>query len=166
MRGLPALSALPARPSTVRLGLGAIGVLGILYGAKLLFDKYDVNQPFQVMKWAIGADVVVDGILLPLTIGVGWLLTKFVRPRARRYIQGSLIVMGVVTLVSLPLIHRRGKSAPGQALLQQNYALNLVILLGVIAGATLMVYVARVMRDQRASAANVRPAQDQTSSTE
>ena len=54
-------------------------------------------------------------------------------------------------LVALPLIHRRGQAQPGQALLLQNYQLNLAILLGVIAGVTAIAYVTRVIRDSSTS---------------
>jgi hypothetical protein len=100
---------------------------------------------------------------------IGWLLTKTVRPRARRYLQGALIVGASVTIVAIPLIRRRNDAQPGQGLLQQNYAANLAILLGLIASASLAVYVIRVARDHaavRPSAAKVRPPDDHDSSIE
>ena len=80
---------------------------------------------------------------------VGFVLAKVVPARARRFVQGGLIAAVGVTLVALPLIHRRGQAQPGQALLLQNYQLNLAILLGVIAAATALLYLARVARDVR-----------------
>ncbi len=136
------------RPSLTRLILGAIAVAGIGYGMWLLFQQPKVNRQFEVIKWAISADIVVDGILIPATIAIGFVLTKVVPGRARRYIQGGFIVAIGVTLVALPLINRRGQAQPGQALLLQDYTLNLFVLLGVIVGATAVAYIVRVIRDQ------------------
>jgi hypothetical protein len=133
------------------LVLGALALSSIGYGVSLLFQQPKVNRPFQVIKWAIGSDIVVDGVLIPATIAVSYVLAKVVPARARRYIQGGLIAAIGVVLVALPLIHRRGQAQPGQALLLQNYELNLAILLGVIAGATALAYIARVIKDIRAS---------------
>ena len=155
------------RPSAIRLGLGGLGVLAIVYGAYLVLSRAALNQPIEVAKWAIGSDVVVDGVLIPLVIGIGWLLSVVIRGgRSRSYVQGALIAMGIVTLISVPLIYRRGDSQPGQALLQQNYGLHLAVLLAIIAVAAMLAYLGRVVRDQRASAAKVRPATDHTSATE
>lgn len=156
-------------PLKWRLALGAVGVLGIGYGAKLLFSKEQVNRPWEVIKWAIGADIVTDGLLIPGAILIGWLVSKTVRPRARRYLQGALIVGASVTIVAIPLIHRRNDAQPGQGLLRQNYAANLAILLGLIAAAALALYVLRVARDHagpRPRVAKVRPPDDHDSSSE
>jgi hypothetical protein len=164
---------LPTRASQVsalkwRLAVGAVGVLGIAYGAKLLFGNQHVNRPWEVIKWAIGADIVTDGLLIPAAILVGWLITRVVRPRARRYVQGALVAGASVTVVALPLIYRRGDAQPGQGLLLQNYTENLAILLGIVAAAAIGVYVVRLVRDQaaqRPSIAKVRPPDDQDSSS-
>jgi hypothetical protein len=127
-------------------------VVSIGYGLWLLFQKTRVNRPFQVIKWAIGADIVVDGLLIPAAIVLGFVLKQVLPPRARRFIQIGFIVAVGVVLVALPLIHRRGQAQPGQALLLQNYTLNLVILLGVIAGATAVAYFGAVIRDKQRAA--------------
>jgi hypothetical protein len=151
-----------------RIGLGAIGVAGMLYGLKLLYDKpSNVNNPVGVLKWAIGSDIVIDGLLMPAIAVLGVVLTKLVTPRARRFVQGALIAGAMVTLIAIPLIHRRGLSAPGQSLLLQDYQAHLFLLLGLIAAATVGLYALRVVRDirQPTSSANVRPPLDQDSST-
>jgi hypothetical protein len=142
-------TARPNRPSILRVALGALALASIGYGLSLLFQQPKVNRPFEVIKWAIGSDIVVDGLLIPASIAVGFVLTKVVPARVRRYLQGGLIAALGITLIALPLIHRRGQAQPGQALLLQNYALNLAVLLGIIAAATTVAYVARVIRDQR-----------------
>jgi hypothetical protein len=142
-------TARPQRPSNPRIAFGALALASIGYGLSLLFQQPKVNRPFQVIKWAIGSDIVVDGILIPASIIVGVILTKTLPKRARRYLQGGLITATGVTLVALPLIHRRHQAQPGQALLLQNYTTNLAVLLGLIAGAAAAAYIARIIKDQR-----------------
>ncbi len=100
--------------------------------------------------------------MIPATIVLGWLLTVVLPGRARSYVQGALIASVTVTLISLPLIYRRGDSAPGQALLLQNYGLHLAVLVAIIAAVAFVAYLLNVAVDQRAKAAKVRPDEDQT----
>jgi hypothetical protein len=164
----------PANASSMRLriGLGAVGVIGLLYGAKLLFSQQNVNRPLDVIKWAIGSDVLTDGVIIPFTMVVGWLVTKGVRSRARRYVQGGLIAVGTVLPIALieivakngsyvPLVHSAGKQNPSKALLTQNYANNLYLLVGIIAAATVVAYGWRVVRDRQAAAPSPEPHSDQ-----
>jgi hypothetical protein len=129
-----------------RIGFGALGAAGIGYGMFLLLSRPNLNQPLQVAKWAIGADIVTDGLLIPAAMVIGWLITRFVAPRARRYLQGALIAAASVTVISLPLIHRRNQSQPGQGLLLQNYEKNLAVIVGVIAAVAVALYVVAVIR--------------------
>jgi hypothetical protein len=76
-------------------------------------------------------------------------LALTVRPRARRYVQGFLIVAAVVTVVAVPLVIREGKAQPGQALLTQDYLSHLIWVLAAVAGLCLLAYVVRVVRDHR-----------------
>jgi hypothetical protein len=147
----------------LRIGVIVIGVAGVLYGAKLLFARPNLNQPVHVIIWALASDVVTDGLIIPLTLLVGWVLTRTIRPRARRYVQGALIVMGLMLPVALieivaknrsyvPLIRSANKQDPSKALLTQNYAGNLVVVLGIIAAVALAAYLLRLVLDHRTSA--------------
>jgi hypothetical protein len=97
----------------------------------------------------VGALILHDGILVPATLIVGAVLALAVRPRARQYVQGFLIVAAVVTVVAVPLVIREGKGQPGQALLTQDYLLHLIWVLAVVAGLCLLTYLVRVLRDRR-----------------
>ena len=66
----------------------------------------------------------------------------------------------------LALIYREGDQAAPLALLQQDYAAHLAVVVGIIVAITALAYVVRVWRDQRASSAKVRPPADQISTTE
>jgi hypothetical protein len=54
-----------------------------------------------------------------------------------------------VAVVAAPMIYRRGKSQPGQSLLERDYLANLLIILACIAVGTGVAYLVRVRRDVR-----------------
>jgi hypothetical protein len=132
-----------------RLALAVVGILLVLYGGgRILFS---VPPPILVMLgvWMVGALLIQHGVVSPLVVTVGVALRR-VPDRGRRFLQAGLIVAAMVTAVALPLILRRGTQPPAKALLLQNYAANLTLLLGLIAGVTLVGYAVRVARDRRA----------------
>jgi hypothetical protein len=145
-----------------RVLLGVLGLVMLGYGAWRIFDFSAATQPKELAKWMIGALILHDGIFSWLVVGIGWVLRRFVPGRARAYVQGGLITAGLVSIVAAPLIYRQGKSLPGQALLERNYLLNLVIIFAAIAAVTGAAYLSRVRRDNRLT--NVRPSVDHASS--
>ncbi len=145
---------------TTRWLLGSLGVLLLAYGSWRIFQFSAATRPAQLGIWLVAALVLHDGILSWLVVGVGWLLARFVPGRARGYLQGGLITAGLVSLVAAPLIYRRGKSQPGQSLLERDYLANLLIIVACIAAVTTTAYLVRVRREARV--AKHRPPADQT----
>jgi hypothetical protein len=132
-----------------RIVLAAAGIVLVLYGAgRILFS---VPPPLLAVlgAWMVGALLVQHGLVSPLVVAVGVLLRRLVRDRGRRFLQAGLIVGAMVTVVAIPLILRQGTQPPAKALLLQNYAANVGLLLGLIAGVTLVAYAVRVARDRR-----------------
>lgn len=146
---------------TARWLLGGLGLLLLAYGCWRIFQFSAATQPEQLGIWLVAALVLHDGILSWFVVGIGWLLARFVPGRARGYLQGGLITTGLVGLVAAPLIYRRGKSQPGQALLERDYLANLLIIAACIAAVTATPYLVRVRREARV--AKLRPPADQTS---
>jgi hypothetical protein len=146
----------------VRWCVGLLGLIMLGYGIWRIFDFSNATQPKELAKWMIAALVLHDGILSWLIVGAGWGLRRFVPGRERAYVQGGLITAGLVTIVALPLIYRRGHSQPGQALLERNYLVNLAIIYGAIALVTVTAYLISTSRDRRA--AKTRLSTDQQSS--
>ena len=60
-----------------------------------------------------------------------------------------MIAGGLVTVIAIPLILRRDSQPRSKAILQQNYAGSLTILLAIIAAASLVAYAVHVAQDQR-----------------
>ena len=151
-----------------RLLLGAVGIGLMGYGiVRILTDAKD-TKPVSLVKWLIGALLVHDALIAPVVIGVGWLLARYVPPRARRYLQAGLVCGGLVSAVGVLMIWRQGKSgAASLALLQQDYRRNLLILLTIVALGSLAGYLieatilSRTARGFRPNRRNTRSPADQ-----
>jgi hypothetical protein len=130
-----------------RLALGTVGSLVGLYGASQLLVHLPTHSLILVAVWLIAAVIIHDGLLSPVIVGVGSGFHRWVPDRGRRYLQAALIIGAMVTLIAIPMIYRQGTQPPSKAILLQNFGANLALLLGVIAGLTLIAYVVRVARD-------------------
>ncbi len=151
-----------------RVTIGIAGAALIAYGAWRILGTTRLTRPRTLALWLVGAVVLHDGILAPLTMTTGYVIGRIFRPRSRRYVAGALVTAAMITAVAAPLIHRRGRGPAGSTLEVRDYASNLVVLLGSVALVTTVAYLLRVLRDgrrQRSSATYVLPPADQTSST-
>ncbi|HEU5268872.1 MAG TPA: hypothetical protein VFU36_03040 [Jatrophihabitans sp.] len=130
-----------------RLLIGAIGTAMLGYGVVRIFTDAKDTKPVALAKWLLAALLVHDVLIAPAVLGVGWLLVRFVPPRARRYLQAGLICGGLVSALGVLLIWRQGKvGAASLALLQQDYRRNLLILLALVAAGCLAGYLAELFR--------------------
>jgi hypothetical protein len=136
-----------------RIALCVAGALLIAFGAFRLVTKLDHSDLFALALWLVVAVLIHDLLIAPLTVGTGVLLTR-VPPRARRYLQGGLIVAAMITVIAIPLIERRNTQPAVKAILLRDYAGNLALLLGLVVGVTLLLYVRRVIHDSRGSSAS------------
>jgi len=150
-----------------RLALGAAGVALALFGVLRIFQNEDRTNPRGLARWLIGAVILHDGVLVPTTMLVGLVLTHLLRPRLLRFVQGALVVSGLITIIAIPLIDRRGSQPVVKALEQQNYGLHLAVLVGLVVGVTAIAYGGQVVRDRRRAVRlmNVLPAPVQDSET-
>ena len=129
-----------------RIALATAGVLLGLYGVFRLLTNVGFLELLVLAAWLIGAVVIHDGLLSPAVVTVGWFLARRVPPRARRYLQGLLVVGGLLTVIAIPLMLRRDSQPASKAMLQQNYGGNLTILLALAAALTLLLYAIQVAR--------------------
>ncbi|MFD0850969.1 hypothetical protein ACFQ07_01920 [Actinomadura adrarensis] len=108
-------------------GFIALGLFGLV-------SATDTN----VTGWAVwfaGAAVAHDALLVPCVLLLGALTTRL--PSSfRRHAQGTLLVAGVVTLVSLPLVLGHGRRGDNPSILPLAYGRNLLVVLGAIAVAS------------------------------
>jgi hypothetical protein len=105
----------------VRLGVGGLGVAVAAYGVVRLLDL-GVHNLVAAATWLVGGVVLHDGLLAPLTVGVGALLVRSRRLPAAAVI--GLVVLGTVTLVAVPVLGRFGARPDNPTLLDRNYVLG------------------------------------------
>ena len=141
-----------------RLVLGILGVLVVLYGIVNLVLHVPGQSLVWLAVWVIAAVLIHHGVLSPVVIAVSSLLRRSIPDRGRRFLQVALITAVPVTVIAIPMIYRQGSQPPSKALLLQNFTANLGLLLGIIAGLSLVGYAIRVARDRS-------PAQGRTPST-
>lgn len=129
-----------------RIALGVAGGLMLTFGLFRLVTELDPGDLFVLGLWLAAAVVLHDGLVAPITVGTGVALTR-VPPRARRYLQGALLVGALITIVAIPLIWRQGTQPESKAILLRDYAANLTLLLGMTAAVALVLYALRVLRN-------------------
>ncbi len=144
-----------------RIAFATSGILLGLFGAVQLLTQVPISSLVALALWMVALVVVHDGVLSPVVVGVGS-LSRRVPARARRYVQGALVAGGLITVVALPLIGRsRNSTEPSvKALLQQDFGVNLAVLLGIVGAVSLALYAIRVARDQRADTMTARVKSD------
>jgi hypothetical protein len=152
----------------LRLPLGIAGILLGFFGVFRLLTQVPPSALVILALWLVVALVIHDGILSPVVVGAGWAVARVVPPRARRYLQGALIMAALVTVIAIPMIYRQDSQPRSKSMLLQSFGANLTLLIGIIAGLSLLAYAVRVARDQsgqRPSAAGA-PPDDNASPTE
>ena len=123
----------------------ALGALGMTYALLGAFTDPDVK--FGALIFLIGVLVAHDGLLLPVTIGVGAVLGRFVPLRLRGFAGSALIASLAVTIVAYPLVLGRGRIADNPSVLPLHYGRGLLEVYAVI---WVTAAVAAVVRARRA----------------
>ena len=117
------------------------GVVLAAYGAVRLLTDVPGSSLLRLAVWLVGAVVISDLVVSPLVVAIGAALRRWLPDRGRRYVQAFLIMAAMVTVVATPMIYLQGSAAPEKALLNQDFGVNLMILLGLAALISLLGYV-------------------------
>jgi hypothetical protein len=128
-----------------------LAVAGIALGAFGVFRLVTEIAPHSLLilvVWLVAALIIHDALLAPSVVGAGWLLRRFVPDRGRRYLQLALIMMAFVMVIAVPMILLRGSQPAVKALLLRDYGANLILIIGVTAMISLILYGVRVVRDR------------------
>ena len=131
-----------------RITLGLSGGVLLAFGAFRLVTQLDADDLVVLALWLAAAVVLHDSVIAPITVGTGVAL-RGVPPRARRYLQGALIVGALITVIAIPLIGRRGTQPESEAILLRDYSANLALLLGMTAAVAAVLYALGVLREHR-----------------
>jgi hypothetical protein len=133
-----------------RIVLGVVGALVVLGGAVWLVLTVPVGALLRVGIWVVAAVIVHDLVLSPVLLGLGAVLVR-VPARARRYLQGGLVVAGSLLVLAVPMIYVRGNQPDSKAILLQDVGAHLGLLLGAVAACGSLAWAVRVLRDRNAA---------------
>jgi hypothetical protein len=131
-----------------RLLLAVTGGLVGGYGVLLLVITVPSSSLLLVVVWMVVAVLVHDALWSPALLGVSAALGR-VPSRARRHLQGGLVIAGCLTVVALPMIIAQGRQPTSTTVLTQDVGSNLLVLLGCVAISTVLAWALRVVRDRR-----------------
>jgi len=135
---------------TVRRALIGAGVLGMTYAVIGALTDPDVKGG--ALLFLIGVLIAHDAILLPLVIGVGALIGRFVPLRRHALIRAALLITLAVTIVAVPLVLGRGRAADNPSLLPLNYGRGLLEIYGLIWVSTALAAAVRARKERPARA--------------
>lgn len=132
---------------SVVVGRAALAVVGVgfgLWGLRLLLHSLSVDALIRLPIWLGGAVLADDFVLVPLTIGAGWLLTRWsIGPDHHRTvttIRTTLLYAGITTLVAIPLLLRQGKGI-NPTVLPRDYLRDWLLLEATIVAVGVLVFV-------------------------
>jgi hypothetical protein len=131
--------------TAARRTLIAIGALAMAYALFGVLTDVDV-RPFGVLLFLGAVLVAHDAVLLPLIIGVGVLIGRFVPAPGRTGVRVALIISLAVLLVGLPLALGVGRTAGNPSVLPLPYGRGLLVVLATVWAATVTVGVIRARR--------------------
>lgn len=139
----------------LRIGLLLAGVLIALWGAWELFRAVDVPALVRLPLWLGGAVVADDFVIVPLTVGIGWLVTRWSagpgRHRTVGVVRTTLLYVGITSLIALPLLLRQGTGA-NPTVLPRDYLRDWLLLEAAIVAVG---YLCLIFRRARASSGDI-----------
>ena len=137
----------------LRLAVGATGLALAAYGAFLVLSRQGFGDWVEIVAWLAVGVVVHDGVLAPLAIGAGLLVSRLLPAVARGPVAVGAVVLASSTLLAIPVLGRFGARPDNPTLLDRNYVVGwLVLALLVTAG----VVVGTLVRGRTGAVAPVR----------
>jgi hypothetical protein len=125
--------------TSVRVGLGAVGVAVAGYGVLRLLELGWSNLVATV-TWLAGGVLLHDVVLAPATIVVCALAVLALRSRAwRAAAAGGLVVLGTVTITAIPVLGRFGAKPDNPTLLDRPYVAGWLVLAALVLVASVVV---------------------------
>lgn len=126
---------------TVRVALGAVGVLAGLYGLWLVRD-FDLTQLRSAVVWLVGGAVIHDGLLAPATVGLGLLATRWLPVAARRPAVVGFVLWGTLTVAAASVLSGMNDTPDNETLVDRSYwlswSIGTVLVLAAVVAATLV----------------------------
>jgi hypothetical protein len=121
----------------MRTVLVVVGAAVAAYGGWLLWNLRRETLPDVALWWA-GGVVLHDFVLVPIVLGAGVLLARFLPDALRAPAAVGAVVLGTVTVMAVPVLGRFGARPDIPSLLDRNYLAGWLLIAGlVVAGVVL-----------------------------
>lgn len=131
--------------SPIRLALGAIGVAAGLFGLWHLIDD-GTTALVSLGIWLVGALIVHDAIIAPLTIGITIVAAQFLPAPARMPAVVGFIVWGTCSIAFFAVITGQAGKTGNDTIGGQPYTVAWVIFTALVALAAVATAVLRTRR--------------------
>lgn len=119
----------------------AAGWAAIVFGAWSAWSHMGPSSRANFALFLVGAAIVHDAVVAPVTIVVGTLVARRAPRLARGAVGGALVISATITLAAWPVVRRYGELADNPSFLPNPAGLGLlVIVAGVwaVAGAKIL----------------------------
>lgn len=147
MSSLPETSSRRGLLAGLVLGLPVIG-----YGVRGVLVDADLTHPGELGLWIGGLNLVNDIVLLPLAVGVGWIVRRVIPVSAWPPVRAGLAATGLLFLVAWPFVRGYGRDPSIPSLLPRDYGAGLAVAVAVVWGAVgTWILVGAVVRRRRSS---------------
>jgi hypothetical protein len=127
---------------TARLALGALGVVGIVWGGWLLRDD-GADRLWSTALWLGGVVVLHDAVLAPVVVLLGVVATRTLPHRHRAVAAIAFLVWGTLTLAVANVLSGMGGKPDMDSLLNRPYVSAWLVLNGVVLAVATSVAVIR-----------------------
>jgi hypothetical protein len=129
----------------------AVGWALIGVGVRGIFTHRLDTRPANLARFVVGGALLHDLVVAPLVIIVGVLLARVFRGRGRAGVQAVAFSTVIIALFAYPLVRSYGRAAHNPSSLPHNYAVNLLVVLGIVWVIMSVVGIVRWRRASRAS---------------
>ncbi len=125
-----------------RLTLGALGVAGVLWGARLLSDD-GADRLRSTALWLVGVVVLHDAVLAPVVVVLGVVATRTLPHRHRAVAAVTFLIWGTLTLAVANVLSGLGGKPDMDSLLNRPYVSAWLVLTVVVLGVAIAAAVIR-----------------------
>jgi hypothetical protein len=106
-----------------------VGWTVIALGVRGIFVDRSATRPSDLVRWFGGLLVVHDAIVVPIALGIGWLVGRLRPGRGSTYVKAGLAMSATVVVLWWPLWRGYGLRESNPTLLRLPYERNLLIAL-------------------------------------
>jgi hypothetical protein len=127
-----------------------VGWTVIALGVRGIFVDRSATRPSDLVRWFGGLLVLHDAVLVPVALGVGWLVGRLIPARASAYVKVGGAMTATVIALWWPLWRGYGRRESNPTLLRLPYERNLLVALalgwGLVSAVALVAAIARRVR--------------------